>query len=89
MEDSAQEILNSLEPLFYRAEKEKLWFFCRYRQLWFSPKELRARHLEGRFIWGACNWELRDPVSCVYRLKKDIEEAEQALINWVRRMKDE
>lgn len=50
-----------LEPLFVKAENEDLHFYSPYRQLWFSPAELRKEHLNGNFIWGAENWELRDP----------------------------
>ena len=53
--------LNGLEPLFEQAEKEGLWFYSSYQDMWFSPKELRDCHAHGRFIWGAVNWQLRNP----------------------------
>lgn len=60
-EHSTEQILKELEPLFVQAMDEKLWFYCNYQDLWFSPKELREKHAEGRFIWGAVNWQLKDP----------------------------
>lgn len=70
MKTEKQLAIESLEPLFRQAEAEGLWFFSPYQQLWFSPKMLRARQAEGRFIWGACNWKLRDPMEEHQRLLK-------------------
>ncbi len=56
-----QVILNSLQPLFEKAEREGLWFNCSYQDLWFSPNELKKLHKENRFVWGAQNWSLRNP----------------------------
>ena len=36
-----EKIIKSLKPMFEQAEKEKLFFYCSYQQLWFSPKELK------------------------------------------------
>lgn len=54
-------ILDSLEPLFTRAKREKLWFWNRYYNAWFSPSELTKLHKQDKFIWGPDNWTLRDP----------------------------
>lgn len=54
-------IIKELEPLFEQAEKEGLWIHSIYQDMWFTPKELRECHAEGRFIWGLVNWELRSP----------------------------
>lgn len=54
-------ILENLAPLFQKAEREGLWFYCSYQQLWFTPAELREQHKKGRFIWGPVNWQLRMP----------------------------
>jgi len=59
--DATREPVASLIPLFEKAEREGLWFFSPYQQLWFSPRELRAAQAEGRFRWGAVNWKLRPP----------------------------
>ncbi|ATF13594.1 hypothetical protein A616_16890 [Brevibacillus brevis X23] len=47
--------------MFEEAEAKKLWFYCSYQGLWFSPSELKQAQNEGRFLWGAVNWQLRDP----------------------------
>lgn len=60
--ENANEILKELEPLFKKAEKYGLWFYCNYQDLWFSPNELREEHKNGKFIWGSVNWKLRDPI---------------------------
>lgn len=56
-----EKVLESLQPLFKQAKAEGLWFHCSYQDLWFSPEELEEYHREGRFLWGAVNWTLRDP----------------------------
>ena len=56
-----QKLLYELQPLFEKAEKEGLWFFSSYYQIWFSPKELKKQHKEESFLWGAVNWKLLDP----------------------------
>ena len=64
-----QMTLDSLQPLFERAEREGLWFNCSYQDLWFSPNELRELHKKSRFVWGAKNWSLRDPSERLNQLK--------------------
>jgi hypothetical protein len=65
-----QEILDGLKPLFERAEREKLWFYSPYQDLWFSPEELREAQSEGRFIWGELNWHLRSPYERINQLEQ-------------------
>lgn len=69
-----EDILETLEPLFEQAEKEGLWFYCPYQDLWFTPKELREKQANGRFIWGLPNWELKNP-------QKKIDSLEQYKVN--------
>lgn len=71
-------ILESLAPLFAEARSKGLWFHGYYQDLWFSPDELAARHAQGRFIWGAANWELRDPGEKLKRLDADAKAAQRA-----------
>jgi hypothetical protein len=71
-EDDPKEILASLEPLFKEAEEKKLWFHCNYQDMWFSPKELRAAHAEGRLIWGPVNWRLRDPYARLWQIADEV-----------------
>lgn len=49
---NTEDLLANLEPMFREAEEKKLWFYCSYQSMWFSPQELRERHEEGRFVWG-------------------------------------
>ena len=56
-----QAILDSLEPLLLKAEREGLWLHCDYQDLWFSPEQLRQEHAKGSFLWGPVNWELLEP----------------------------
>ena len=73
MINSKNEILQGLNPLYEKAEKERLWFFCDYQNLWYSPKELRQLQSEGRFVWGAANWKLRNPMERVEEMEETIE----------------
>lgn len=54
-------VLRDMAPLFKRAELEGLWFYSAYLATWFTPEELKESHAQRRFLWGPCNWELRDP----------------------------
>ncbi|TPG68639.1 hypothetical protein EEL31_08970 [Brevibacillus laterosporus] len=63
------EILASLQPLFDQAEKKGLWFYSSYHDIWLSPSKLRQEQENGNFLWGAVNWQLRDPLERVVELK--------------------
>lgn len=69
------ETIKSLEPLFDKAKKEGLWFFCDYQCLWFTPLELKECLKKGEFVWGAENWSLRNPQEKL----KQIENRERAI----------
>lgn len=75
MTNEKKVILAGLAPLFERARKEKLAFYCNYQGMWFSPDELEKLQSSGRFIWGACNWQLRDPKE---RVDEAIQSAQSA-----------
>jgi len=32
---------------------------------WFSPDDLAAENAQGRYVWSAENWSLRDPSECL------------------------
>ena len=71
-----EDILKTLEPLFEQAEKEGLWFYSTYQDLWFTPKELRSNQANGTFVWGVVNWKLRKPqekIDSLESLKLNIE----------------
>jgi len=71
------EVKKLLEPLFEKANKEKLWFYSNYQGMWFSPKELKKEQDSGRLLWGPVNWQLREPPktrdSALEKAKIDIE----------------
>lgn len=71
----SQASCEALDELFKRARKEHLWFFLGglTGPIWFSPDELEAQQKEGKFIWGADNWRLRNPQERVQELTREIE----------------
>lgn len=52
---------NALDNLFEEARRERKWFYARYHDIWFTPDELQRAQSTGQFLWGAANWQLRDP----------------------------
>lgn len=70
-------ILSEMKPLFEEARREGKWFWCRYQDLWFSPDQLAAEHANGRFIWGAVNWQLRDPIERQQEAQKRASKAQE------------
>ena len=66
--------MTDMESLFKQAEEQKLWFWSRYQDLWFSPAKLRIAQSVGQFRWGAVNWELRDPRERVSELRQRAQE---------------
>ena len=88
-EMSKQQILDQLEPLIKQAENEKKWLFCSYQCLWFSPKELRQAHKEGRFIWGAVNWKLRSPKEYLREMRDKYIRSKTAYENFENTLKNE
>lgn len=68
--NEVNEIINGMQPLYEKAEKEGLWFWSRYQDLWFSPSELKEAQGQGRFLWGYVNWELRDPKEKIAQLQR-------------------
>jgi len=75
---NGSDILKSLEPMFEKAEKEGLWFYCSYQDLWFKPQELKEKQSNGRFIWGSDNWELRHPFEKIIEINKLIKNLEKS-----------
>lgn len=86
MDKETKEILDGLKPLFEKAENENLWFYSTYQHLWFSPKELRVQHEQGRYVWGAINWTLRSPFEKVEELKGKVEDAQKELLAYHERI---
>ena len=40
--------------------------------MWFSPKELKEEQKNGKLLWGAVNWKLRDPQELITDLEEEI-----------------
>lgn len=65
---------DELDGLFILARSQNLWFFHGGLSgpLWFSPDDLEAEQKNGKFIWGAGNWQLRSPLDQLAQLDTDI-----------------
>lgn len=69
--------MDPMSEMFARAEREGLWFFSPYQQMWFSPESLRTERANGSFRWGSANWELRDPQERLQELRREEESARE------------
>lgn len=56
---------DAMRQLFEKAERENLWFYSPYQQLWFSPAELKRAQRKGQFRWSSSNWQLRSPYAFI------------------------
>lgn len=86
MGSSTKEILDSLKPLFDKAEKENLWFYCYPLDVLLSPKELKKAQKEGRYIWGTVNWDLVSPNERLDELIKERDELDKEIAKFKKRM---
>ncbi len=88
MEDAEikERVLKALEPMFKEAEENGLWFHSQYQDLWFSPASLAKAQAEGRFIWGAVNWDLRDPKEKLAALRREAEASKKAVEEFEKRI---
>jgi len=89
MNNERTKVLKGLEPLFKKARKEKLWFYSPYQNLWFSPSDLKKEQRNGRFIWGACNWRLRDPRERLNEFSLEIIRMEREYSDFLHRIADD
>lgn len=76
-----------LRPLLQQARDEGKWLRSDYQGLWFSPDELEAHHKNGMFLWGPINWILCDPEIQIANLERRVEEAQDRLDSFNRRVK--
>lgn len=83
-----KEILKSLEKLFEEAEEKNLWFYYPYLERWFSPKELRELHSQGKFIISSINWELKNPVDHLASVVKNICSMINEMDDFIDRIRD-
>lgn len=79
-------IENDMKKLFERAEKEGLWFYFRYQDMWFSPRELREEQERGNFLFGQVNWDLRDPQDEISRIDARIQALKEQRGDMVKRI---
>lgn len=86
---TAQEVIDSLQPMFAKAREENLWFFNKYYGLWLSPAELEHWQNIGRYMFGPVNWELRHPQTRIEELDREISKLEEEKANLRNRMKKE
>jgi len=77
-----------LSELINQAEREGKWLHCNYQDLWFKPSELRAANADGRFVWGVSNFRLRDPQEQIAILHGEVDRAETALQQFIKRLQD-
>lgn len=80
------EIIASLQPLFEEARSKKLWFHSNYQDLWFSPTELLEAQMQGKFIWSAENWQLRNPNEHILYLGAKKEAIEKEILAFTLRI---
>lgn len=62
MSDDPNAIKEMLKPLIAEARASGQWLYTSYHGLWFSPDDLEKENANGKFLWGAVNWRLRDPL---------------------------
>lgn len=68
-----------LDDFITQAEREGKWLYSPYQQLWFSPAELRAANVNGRFNWSVGNWRLRDPQELITQAEQAVAAANEHL----------
>lgn len=81
------EMQAELAPLMERARQQGLWFWCRYQDLWFSPREIAMHWHNGQFRWSAENWQLRDPQEHLAALKGKVTAAQRAVEEFEKRIR--
>jgi len=74
------------EALIAKAEAEGLWLYCHYQDLWWSPAELRADNVIGRYRWGPQNFRLRDPREYLDGLKDAVDRTVEAQYDAIKRV---
>jgi hypothetical protein len=67
---SKEGIIDSLKPLFRKAKKDNLHFFCQPFQLYFTADELKEEHKKGKFIFHANHWQLKKKPSVYIKFKQ-------------------
>lgn len=84
---AAEQIRETLQPLLCQAREKGKWLYTSYQSIWLSPDELDAHHDQNIFLWGAANWELRDPQEHIRQLEQEVENAKTGLAKFKWRVK--
>jgi hypothetical protein len=67
-----------LVAMLEKARAQKLWFYCAYQNLWFSPDKLEQHWKDDRFRWGSVNWQLRPRRERLAELDQELKTLEEA-----------
>lgn len=78
----------ALESMMQEAEATGKWVYSPYHQISFAPMELRAAWAEGKYRWGADNWEIQSPLVILAELQKEADTANRAVENFKHRIKE-
>ena len=76
-----------LRELIAKARAEKKWLYANNLagEFWYSPDQLAAESANGKSLWGAINWQLRDPEEYVEQARKRLNDA---LADYIRVQKE-
>lgn len=80
-------IKQELKQLIQQANAQGKWLHCHYQDIWLSPAELAAQNAEGKLLWSAINWTLRDPNNKLEQLKRAVVVAIEEKQRFIERMK--
>lgn len=84
----SQSAREALDELFAKARASDTWFYHSgvSGTFWFSPDELQAEQQSGNFVWGAVNWQLRNPLEGLEAIDRGIENLRQERMKFADRM---
>lgn len=87
MNDAKASARIEMRALIAKARAEKKWIYSNTMagEYWWSPDWLEEENTNGRFLWGAINFELRDPQDRVKQAQKRLDEA---LADYIRIQKE-
>lgn len=79
--DDIREIKRELTDLIEKARTEKLWIYYSSQDMWLSPSSLEKLNAAGRYLWGAVNWQLRNPREQIDEINKRIENFKDRIVD--------
>jgi len=80
--ESEEPLSLRLEPMIEEAEQNGLWFFHHSRLdgiIWFSPKEIRERLRNNKFVGEPRRWKLRMPEERIAQIYQEVVYATEEL----------